>query len=75
MRHKIFRTIAVSRNAATEQVLLSALRVFHVTKQHPSLFYITDMYSPDGLPLSGPNLLQNLTRKEGKRRGVFLRYK
>ncbi|XP_063987789.1 diacylglycerol kinase theta isoform X4 [Diachasmimorpha longicaudata] len=75
LKRKIFRVISVSRLATTEQVLTSALRAFHITKVHPSLFYLTDLYATEETPLCDPNPVLNLTRREGKRRAVFLRYK
>ncbi|XP_012276766.1 diacylglycerol kinase theta isoform X1 [Orussus abietinus] len=74
LRRRIFRVVTVSRQATTEQILTSALRAFHITKD-PSNFYLTDLYAPDETPLCDPLPVQNLHRMEGKRPAVFLRFK
>ncbi|XP_017764689.1 PREDICTED: diacylglycerol kinase theta isoform X4 [Eufriesea mexicana] len=74
LRRRIFRVITVPRQATTEQVLTSALRAFHITKD-PSNFYLTDLYATDETELCDPNPVLNLNRKEGKRPAVFLRFK
>ncbi|KAL3278720.1 hypothetical protein HHI36_016251 [Cryptolaemus montrouzieri] len=73
-RRHIFRTITVSRQAPTRQVLIQALRAFHITKD-PESFYLTDLYSQEETVLQDPTPVLNLTRKEGKRPAVFLRFK
>uniref|UniRef100_A0A0K8SI41 Diacylglycerol kinase n=1 Tax=Lygus hesperus TaxID=30085 RepID=A0A0K8SI41_LYGHE len=73
VRRRIFRTITVSRLATTEHVLTQALRAFHITKD-PLNFYLTDLYAPYEMPLVDPGPIQNLTRREGKRPAVFLRF-
>uniref|UniRef100_A0A0A9W5Q3 Diacylglycerol kinase n=1 Tax=Lygus hesperus TaxID=30085 RepID=A0A0A9W5Q3_LYGHE len=74
VRRRIFRTITVSRLATTEHVLTQALRAFHITKD-PLNFYLTDLYAPYEMPLVDPGPIQNLTRREGKRPAVFLRFR
>ncbi|KAK9303017.1 hypothetical protein QLX08_005186 [Tetragonisca angustula] len=74
LRRRIFRVITVPRQATTEQVLTSALRAFHITKD-PSNFYLTDLYATDEIELCDPTPVLNLNRKEGKRPAVFLRFK
>ncbi|XP_076672920.1 diacylglycerol kinase theta isoform X6 [Andrena cerasifolii] len=74
LRRRIFRVISVPRQATTEQVLTSALRAFHITKD-PSSFYLTDLYATDESELCDPTPVLNLNRKEGKRPAVFLRFK
>ncbi|XP_043497856.1 diacylglycerol kinase theta-like isoform X4 [Polistes fuscatus] len=74
LKRRIFRVITVSRQASTEQVLTSALRVFHITKD-PGYFYLTDLYATEESELSDPTPILNLNRKEGKRPAVFLRFK
>ncbi|XP_053979409.1 diacylglycerol kinase theta isoform X4 [Hylaeus anthracinus] len=74
LRRRIFRVISVPRQATTEQVLTSALRAFHITKD-PSNFYLTDLYATDETELCDPTPVLNLNRKEGKRPAVFLRFK
>ncbi|XP_011863315.1 PREDICTED: diacylglycerol kinase theta isoform X5 [Vollenhovia emeryi] len=74
LRRRIFRVISVPRQATTEQVLTSALRAFHITKD-PSNFYLTDLYAAEETELGDPTPVLNLNRKEGKRPAVFLRFK
>ncbi|KAL0127364.1 hypothetical protein PUN28_005575 [Cardiocondyla obscurior] len=74
LRRRIFRVISVPRQATTEQVLTSALRAFHITKD-PSNFYLTDLYAGEETELCDPTPVLNLNRKEGKRPAVFLRFK
>ncbi|XP_029051769.1 diacylglycerol kinase theta isoform X5 [Osmia bicornis bicornis] len=74
LRRRIFRVITVSRQATTEQVLTSALRAFHITKD-PSNFYLTDLYATDETELCDPTPVLNLNSKEGKCPAVFLRFK
>ena len=40
-----------------------------------ALFYLTDLYGSEDIPLSDPNPVQNLVRKEGKRPAIYLRFK
>lgn len=44
LRRRIFRVITVPRQATTEQVLTSALRAFHITKD-PSTYEMCDLKS------------------------------
>lgn len=44
LRRRIFRVISVPRQATTEQVLTSALRAFHITKD-PSTYEISSLNS------------------------------
>ncbi|XP_014252764.1 diacylglycerol kinase theta isoform X1 [Cimex lectularius] len=74
VRRRIFRTITVSRLASTEHVLTQALRAFHITKDS-SNFFLTDLYANYEIPLLDPSPIQSLTRREGKRPAVFLRFK
>lgn len=43
MKRKAFRTITISRSATRDQVILAALRVFHIYDD-PSRYIITDCY-------------------------------
>ncbi|XP_011051496.1 PREDICTED: diacylglycerol kinase theta isoform X6 [Acromyrmex echinatior] len=74
LKRRIFRVISIPRQATTEQVLTSALRAFHITKD-PSNFYLTDLYAVEETELCDPTPVLNLNRKEGKRPAVFLRFK
>ncbi|KAK9880180.1 hypothetical protein WA026_010053 [Henosepilachna vigintioctopunctata] len=73
-RRRIFRTISVPRHASLDQVLIQALRAFHITKE-PSSFHLTDLYSQEDNVLQDPMPVLSLTRKEGKRPALFLRFK
>ncbi|XP_043685794.1 diacylglycerol kinase theta isoform X2 [Vespula pensylvanica] len=81
LRRRIFRVITIPRQATTEQVLTSALRAFHITKDsknihfYPGNFYLTDLYATEETELCDPTPVLNLNRKEGKRPAVFLRFK
>ncbi|XP_048524131.1 diacylglycerol kinase theta isoform X4 [Dendroctonus ponderosae] len=74
LRRRLFRVIAVNRQAGLNQVLVQALRAFHITKD-PDQFYLTDLYSEDEDVLHDPTPVLNLHRKEGKRPATFLRFK
>ncbi|CAH1127087.1 unnamed protein product [Ceutorhynchus assimilis] len=74
LRRRIFRVIVVSRQAPLNQILIQALRAFHITKD-PEQFYLTDLYSSEEDVLHDPTPTLNLHRKEGKRPAVFLRFK
>ncbi|XP_035719225.1 diacylglycerol kinase theta-like isoform X6 [Vespa mandarinia] len=74
LRRRLFRVITIPRQATTEQVLTSALRAFHITKDS-SNFYLTDLYAAEETELCDPTPVLNLNRKEGKRPAVFLRFK
>ncbi|XP_030762048.1 diacylglycerol kinase theta isoform X2 [Sitophilus oryzae] len=74
LRRRIFRIVVVSRQASLNQLLVHALRAFHITKD-PGQFYLTDLYSPEEAVLRDPNPVLALNRKEGKRPAVFLRFK
>lgn len=74
LRRRLFRVIAVNRQAGLNQVLVQALRAFHITKD-PDQFYLTDLYSQDEDVLHDPAPVLSLHRKEGKRPATFLRFK
>uniref|UniRef100_A0AAR5PUN9 Diacylglycerol kinase n=2 Tax=Dendroctonus ponderosae TaxID=77166 RepID=A0AAR5PUN9_DENPD len=74
LRRRLFRVIAVNRQAGLNQVLVQALRAFHITKD-PDQFYLTDLYSEDEDVLHDPTPVLKLHRKEGKRPATFLRFK
>lgn len=71
---RIFRAVTVCRTATLEQFLTLALRAFHITKD-PSTFYLTDIYASEENAISDPTPVLNLTKKEGKRSAVFLRFR
>jgi len=72
-RRKKFRTIQISKSFTTEQMLLSALKAFHITKCTED-FYLTDAYNEETL-VSDPNPVGGLKRHEGKRPAVFIRFR
>ncbi|KAI5712151.1 hypothetical protein M8J75_006242 [Diaphorina citri] len=75
VRRRIFRPITVSRLASLEHILTCALRAFHITK-NPENFFLTDLYSPNcEAVLADPSPIMSLTRQEGKRPAVYLRFK
>ncbi|XP_030370889.1 diacylglycerol kinase theta isoform X5 [Scaptodrosophila lebanonensis] len=75
-RRQQYRVIAVQRTYTLEQLLTTALRAFHITRD-PSAFYLTDMYASAGMedaPLQDPTPILNLTHLEGKRPAIYLRF-
>lgn len=74
MKRRMFRTITVSRNATREQIIGAALRAFHISGD-PKHYYITDVYDPNEKELGDFMPVQSLTRREGKRPAIFLRYR
>ncbi|XP_064473132.1 diacylglycerol kinase theta-like isoform X2 [Ornithodoros turicata] len=74
MKRRMFRTITVSRNATREQIIGAALRAFHISGD-PKHYCITDVYDPNEKELGDFMPVQSLTRREGKRPAIFLRYR
>ncbi|XP_077488161.1 diacylglycerol kinase theta isoform X2 [Amblyomma americanum] len=74
MKRRMFRTITVSRNATREQIIGAALRAFHISGD-PKHYYITDVYDQNEKELGDFMPVQSLTRREGKRPAIFLRYR
>lgn len=75
-RRQQYRAIVVQRTYTLEQLLTTALRAFHITRD-PQAFYLTDMYAPAGMedtPLQDPTPVLNLTHLEGKRPAIYLRF-
>ncbi|XP_014088073.2 diacylglycerol kinase theta isoform X4 [Bactrocera oleae] len=75
-RRQLYRVISVPRTYTLEQLLTTALRAFHITRE-PSAFYMTDLYAPSGMedvPLQDPTPVMNLTHLEGKRPAIYLRF-
>jgi diacylglycerol kinase (ATP) len=78
-RRHIFRLISVSRQSTTEELLIAALREFHITKDLGS-FYLTDIYATEVSRLgevcvADPLPVMSLHCKEGRRPAVFLRFR
>ncbi|XP_037820270.1 uncharacterized protein LOC119609521 isoform X1 [Lucilia sericata] len=75
-RRQLYRVIVVPRTYTLEQLLTTALRAFHISRD-PSAFYLTDLYAPAGnedAPLQDPNPVLSLNHLEGKRPAIFLRF-
>ncbi|KAI1290308.1 Diacylglycerol kinase theta [Halotydeus destructor] len=74
IRRRTFRTIAISRSATREQIVAAALRAFHI-HDDPRHYIITDVFDPNEKELGEFMPVQSLTRREGKRPGIFFRYR
>ncbi|XP_059612129.1 diacylglycerol kinase theta isoform X2 [Phlebotomus argentipes] len=76
LRRRIFRAITVSRTCTLDQLLTTALRAFHIAR-NPNEFYLTDLYAPGGeeVRLQDAHPVLTLTRIEGKRPAIFLRFR
>lgn len=76
LRRRIFRVITVPRQCTLDQLLTTALRAFHITRTN-SEFYLTDMYAPSGdeVRVQDNTPVLTLTRIEGRRPAVFLRFR
>lgn len=75
-RRQQYRAIIVQRTYTLEQLLTTALRAFHITRD-PQAFYLTDLYAATGMEdaaLQDPTPVLNLTHLEGKRPAMFLRF-
>ncbi|XP_017113551.1 diacylglycerol kinase theta isoform X4 [Drosophila elegans] len=75
-RRQQYRVIIVQRTYTLEQLLTTALRAFHITRD-PQAFYLTDLYAPAGMedtPMLDPTPVLNLTHLEGKRPAIYLRF-
>ncbi|XP_074599951.1 diacylglycerol kinase theta isoform X2 [Brevipalpus obovatus] len=74
MKRRTFRTITISRSATKEQIIAAALRAFHI-HDDPKHYIITDFYDSAEKELNDFMPILNLTKKEGKRPGVFFRFR
>ncbi|XP_076069788.1 diacylglycerol kinase theta [Oratosquilla oratoria] len=74
LSRRMFRTINISRAATVKEFLAAAARAFHIPKE-TSKYYLTDAYSEDEVELEDSLPVLKLTRKEGKRPAVFLRFR
>ncbi|XP_073816607.1 diacylglycerol kinase theta isoform X7 [Musca autumnalis] len=75
-RRQLYRVITVPRTYTLEQLLTTALRAFHISRD-PGAFYLTDLYAPVGMEdsaLQDPNPVLSLNHMEGKRPAIFLRF-
>ncbi|KAG7171806.1 Diacylglycerol kinase theta-like [Homarus americanus] len=74
LRRRMFRLVTVSRAASVSEFLTAAMRAFHVPQEN-SKTYLTDAYSAEETELTDPLPVGKLTRRDGKRPAVFLRYR
>lgn len=74
LQRRMFRLVTVSRAASVAEFLTAALRAFHLPQEVSSTF-LTDAYSAEETELTDPLPVSKLTRREGKRPAVFLRYR
>ncbi|GIX91879.1 hypothetical protein CDAR_511782 [Caerostris darwini] len=75
LKRRMFRTITVLRNAVKEEMICAALRAFHISDD-PKHYYLTDVYGdPPEKEIEEFMPVQSLTRKEGKRPAILLRYR
>ncbi|XP_050699036.1 diacylglycerol kinase theta-like isoform X3 [Eriocheir sinensis] len=74
LQRRMFRLVTVSRAASVAEFLTAALRAFHLPQEVTSTF-LTDAYSAEETELTDPLPVSKLTRREGKRPAVFLRYR
>lgn len=74
LRRRFFRTISIPKNANVEQFLAACLKANHIHR-NPACYYLTDACEEDDQPLTDPNPVGQITRKEGKRPAVFLRFR
>ncbi|GBM10457.1 hypothetical protein AVEN_263366-1 [Araneus ventricosus] len=75
LKRRMFRTITILRNATREEMVCAALRAFHISDD-PKHYYLTDVYGdPPEKEIEEFMPVQSLTRKEGKRPAILLRYR
>nr|XP_027205590.1 diacylglycerol kinase theta-like [Dermatophagoides pteronyssinus] len=74
MKRKTYRTITISRNANKDQIVAACLRAFHI-HDDPRHYIITDAYARPEREISDFMPVQSLIRTEGKRCGIYFRYK
>ncbi|XP_076356051.1 diacylglycerol kinase theta-like isoform X1 [Tachypleus tridentatus] len=74
MKRSAYRTISISQKSTREQVIGAALRAFHI-HDDPNNYYLIDVYDPNEKELGDFLPVQSLTRREGKRPAIFLRYR
>ncbi|KAF0288821.1 Diacylglycerol kinase theta [Amphibalanus amphitrite] len=73
LRRRMFRTIAVSRSAATDAILSTALAAFHIGSKSADKYYLSDAYCEEEAELDGGMLVRQLCKRDGRRPAVFLR--
>ena len=74
LRRRMFRPITISRNATTQEFLAAATKAFHVPQEAQHCF-LTDAYSAEETEVQDPLPISKLTRREGKRPAVFIRFR
>lgn len=70
----MFRLVSLSRTVSTKDFLQAAVKAFHVP-QEAHRCYLTDAYSESEEEVVDPLPLSKLTRKDGKRPAVFIRFR
>jgi diacylglycerol kinase (ATP) len=74
MKRRTFRTITISRSATKDQIIAACLRAFHI-HDDPLHYIITDAYDSTEKELCEFMPVQSLIRIEGKRCGLYFRYR
>ena len=74
LRRRMFRIISVPRTANTTEFLTIALRAFHIPRESRDC-YLSDAYSAEEIEIQDPLPVAKLTRRDGKRPAVFLRFR
>lgn len=75
LRRRMFRLVTVSRSATVSEFLMAAMRAFHLPPLEDAKTYLTDAYAVEETELTDPLPVAKLTRRDGKRPAVFLRYR
>ena len=70
----MFRPVTISKTASVSEVLTAALRAFHLPQEVGNTF-LTDASAAEETELTDALPVSKLTRRDGKRPAVFLRYR
>ncbi|XP_045120127.1 diacylglycerol kinase theta-like isoform X2 [Portunus trituberculatus] len=73
-RRRMFRPITISKTASVSEFLTAALRAFHLPQEVGNT-YLTDASAAEETELTDALPVSKLTRRDGKRPAVFLRYR
>nr|CAG4644551.1 EOG090X00MP [Leptodora kindtii] len=73
-RHHNFKLISVPRHTSLEQLVAAAMWAFHLTGD-PADFYITDAYSNSEKEIEEAYPVLSLTRIDGRKSALILRYR
>lgn len=77
LERRQFRPIRISRTASVDQILVAALRTYHIMKPIEN-YYLSDASgdpSEGEIPLEDPNPIMHLKRRDGRRPSVFIRFR